>query len=137
MRTYLLSCLLLALVCTSAFGAKSDPSDKELAAKLVGTWTLSPTDPLTKKLSGDITYKSDASYEGLIFIKHSDGTTRWDFTGTWKIEDRKLILTYTKSSVPGVAPVGQVSILPIDHITDKELVTIGDDGQRKTRIRKL
>jgi hypothetical protein len=136
MRASFLSFLSLAFVCTLTLGPKLESSDSELAAKLVGTWTLSLTDPLTNKLSGEVTYKSDSSYEGVIFIKQSDETKRWDFAGNWKIEKSRLILSLTKSSVPDISPVGHVSSVLIDHITDKELVTILDDGKRQVRIRK-
>jgi hypothetical protein len=97
---------------------------------------LSPTDPTANKLSGEITYKNDSSLEGVIFIKQSDETTRWDFAGNWKIEKGRLITTLTKSSVPDIAPVGHVNSVQIEHITDKELVEVLDDGKREVRIKK-
>jgi hypothetical protein len=136
MRAYFLSYLFLAFCCVLSFGAKLESSDTELATKLIGTWTLSPTDPLTNKLSGDVTYKSDSSYEGVIFIKHSGETTRWEFAGNWKIEKSRLISTSTKTNIPDLGPVGKVDSVRIDHITEKELVLVQDDGKLLTRIRK-
>jgi hypothetical protein len=135
-RAYFFTLAALVLFCTSVFGEKSEQSDKELTSKLVGTWVLSPTDTRTKKLSGEITFKGDSTYQGVIVIKLQDNTTRWAFAGIWKIENHILTETTTESSVPDIAPVGHISIIQIDSISDKELVEIKAEGRRESLIRK-
>jgi hypothetical protein len=136
MRAKFFALAAFILICTSVFGGKLKQSDVELTSKLVGTWGLSPTDTRAKKLSGEITYKSNLTYEGVIVIKLQDSTTRWEFAGNWKIENHLLTETTTKSSVPDISSVGHISTVQIDFISDKELVEIKAEGRRESLIRK-
>lgn len=129
-----LSLFLIILIQAVAFAANQELSDEQIRTKIVGTWL--PDEELARTLTGEVTYKKDFTFAGLILMKLPDRTVPWEFAGKWKVESGKLTYEYTKSSIPDLLPVGRVSTDRIISISDKEFVSITEKGKRQVRIRK-
>ncbi len=83
MQTKLVA-LYLLLIGTLAVGAVLTPDDKELARRLVGTWTTDPSEP--GPMVSTATYKADGTGTELVRPRGEPGsaavrvTTRWSIT---------------------------------------------------------
>src|SRR3954470_16509025 len=80
------------------------PTDAEITRLLVGTWH--GADAVTG-VSGTISYAKDGTFVGEGSVPLTD-TQKVEFRaeGTWKVTDGAIHFTITKSTRPGVAPVG-------------------------------
>lgn len=79
-------------------------SDAEIARLLIGKWQGS--DPVTG-VTGTLLYLKDGTFKGEGTVTLADGDKiRFQAEGKWKVSEGALYFTITKSTRPGVAPVG-------------------------------
>jgi hypothetical protein len=122
-----------------AFPAVADdpkkPTDADINRLLVGKWNC--TDP-DVGAAGTIRYTKDGNFTG-------DGTVKIDgqekievhFEGTWSVSKGTIVLVVTKSSRPGIAPVGSQVKETVVAIDQKTLRFIRGLGKEKTRTRMM
>lgn len=128
-------CLLLTGTATAA----EKPGDDEITRRLVGKWTTCMTGGAETKVDGTIQYAKDGTFHAAGKVKLGAGEVA-DVTvdGTWKVEGGDVVIGVTKSSHPGLAPVGAKAKEKVISIDDKVLKVkrgLGEERERK-RIEK-
>jgi hypothetical protein len=128
--------VLFLLLTGTATAADGKPGDDEIARKLVGTWTTCMTGGSATEADGTVRYAKDGTFHAAGKVKLGGGEVA-DVTvdGTWEVKGGAVKETVTKSSHPGLAPVGasiQEKVLAID---DKELTVKRGLGEERVRKR--
>ena len=130
----------LLVIIGSALAARADdgkgnekkPSDAEITRLLVGKWE--GADPATG-VTGTIRYAKDGTFTGDGTVS-LPGNEKIEFhaEGTWKVSDGAILFTITKSTRPGVAPVGievKEVVQAIDEKTVRYTRGLGKIKERK------
>jgi len=127
-------------VCTSVLSAAADdgmepkkPTDAEIVKMLVGKWE--GTDPITGT-SGTIHYAKDGTFTGKGTTPLDDKMkVEFEVEGTWKVSGGAILFTITKSTRPGIAPVG-AEVKEVVHAIDEKAIRYTRGlGKEKTRTR--
>src|ERR1041384_5818392 len=92
------------LTITVASAATMTLDDKELAKRLVGTWSTDPSEPSPN--TGTVTYKADGAGTQIIRPRGKPETEIVRVTTRWSITNAVLHMTSTASSDPLRIPVG-------------------------------
>jgi hypothetical protein len=123
MCTRLLACLVAGAIAQSGRADDKDPpkppADAEIKRLLVGKWE--GYDPLTGT-KGTIHYAKEGTFVGDGTVTLADGEkVTFQVEGTWKVMKGTLQFTITKSTRPGIAPVG-VEVKEVIHSIDEKTV---------------
>ena len=114
--------------------------DKEIAKRLIGTWSTDPSDlgPIT----ATVTYKANGTGTQVIRPRGEPETASVRVTTRWSITNAVLHMTSTASSDPQRIPVGinlkdRIISISADKFECEPLDGYGEtNGKRETRIRK-
>jgi len=115
-------------------------NDKELAKRLVGTWSTDPSDP--GPITGTATYKADGTGTQVVRPRGEPETASVRVTTRWSITNAVIYMTSTASSDPERIPVGinlkdRIISISADKFEFEALDGYGEtNGKRETRIRK-
>jgi hypothetical protein len=123
MCTRILACLLVGAFAQSGRAEDKEqptaPSDPEITRLLVGKWE--GHDPLTGT-KGTIHYAKDGTFVGDGTVTLADGEkVMFQVEGSWKVMKGTLHFTITKSTRPGIAPVG-VEVKEVVHGINEKTV---------------
>ena len=120
------------LVLSSSVSAMSP--DKETAARQVGLWSAE-LHADGYYLYGEFEYREDGSSVGRGYRVVNDQVQRFDFAGTWHIDDQ--VLVFSKQEPPGCNhdPSLHVYRDRIETLTDNMLVLVSETGERSVRYR--
>ena len=132
MRRVLATTLLLIGSAAAVAGVPDDPT---ITKTLVGRWTTcvaggSATDP-----DGTIRYDKAGTFAAQGDVKLGGGEkAEVRLEGTWKVADGSILHTVTKSTHPGLAPVGgelREKVLAIDEKSLRVKRGVGAERERK------
>lgn len=119
--------LTAAVLATAAAGADK-PSDEDITRLLVGAWAGSAAEG-----SGTIRYAEKGTYTGEATVR-AGKDVRVTIEGTWKVSGGSVLMEITKSSHPGLAPVGTKVTEVVKGIDDTTYRFVR--GRDKERERK-
>jgi hypothetical protein len=117
---------MLAVIVASAPTARGDdnkeskkPPDAEITRLLIGKWKGS--DPITG-VTGTIQYAKDGTFigDGKVSLPCKEEIA-FHAEGTWKVSKGAILFTITKSTRPGVAPVG-IEVKEVVYAIDEKTV---------------
>ena len=114
---------MLGVVALAAFVTAAPADDKAAPAdQLAGTWKMSkPSKPLPPGLSVMLTIEKDGS----MLMTMAAGPNKDEAKGTWKLDGKKLSVTYTSGP-----PKGTTETMTVEKLTDTTFVTVDDKGMR-------
>jgi hypothetical protein len=119
----------LVISCTFAPQAKA-LEDRELAAKLVGTWMIRPDEYWPAWVSGISIFRSNGTVVSSGSIKIAGRSLPIEVEGNWRVVKGVLVEEVTKSSVPDFLAVGHISRDAIVAVTDEECWLRGQNNQK-------
>jgi hypothetical protein len=116
--------------------AADKPADDEIARLMVGTW-VSAGDASSGAV-GTLHYRADGTLTGTGVVRVGEEAVEVRVEGTWKVSGGAVLLTLTKSSHPGLAPIGAEAkevILAIDADSVRYRRGVGKEKTR-TRVKE-
>src|SRR5438552_347773 len=127
--------VVLCVLAGPAFYVRADdnkdskkPTDADINRLLIGKWK--GNDPITG-VTGTIEYAKDGTFTGEGNVPVGDGkTVAFQAEGTWKVSEGAIHFKITKSTRPGVAPVGievKEVVLAIDETTIRYKRGLGNE----------
>jgi hypothetical protein len=128
-----LSVFTIAVLVTTAAAAGAD--DAAITKQLAGKWTTCLTGGSATEPDGTIRYDAGGTFaaEGKVSIgegRKADVKVE----GSWKVSDGSILHTVTKSTHPGLAPVGGVLKERVISIDAKQMTVkrgVGKERERK------
>lgn len=122
----------LALFGTAAVATADDAA---ITKQLLGRWTTCVTGGAETEPDGTIRYADGGAFaaEGKVKLG-GDETADVKLEGTWKVQDGTIVHRVTKSSHPGLAPVGgelREKVVSIDAKTMTVKRGVGKERERK------
>jgi hypothetical protein len=135
MKKFLSFFILILIHCTVFAAGKTNLSDDEISAMLVGKWRVMLSDENTKLDAVD-NYLPDGRMIQEGKLTTSGQRMNIKMESTWKIKDGKLISTLVSISPKGLIPVGLTTtdtVISIDKV--KFVFKDGQTGKRETYYR--
>ena len=121
--------------CAAPVMAAEKPGDAEITRLLVGEWTTNISGGAERKVDGTITYAGGGTFVAAGKVEITDGEPAdVRVEGTWKVSGGAVVHAVTKSSHPGLAPVGVELKETVVSIDDKVLRIkrgVGKERERK------
>ncbi|MBN9521847.1 hypothetical protein J0H58_25580 [bacterium] len=122
----------VALLGTAAVAVADDAA---ITKQLLGRWTTCVTGGSSTEPDGTIRYDKGGVFtaEGQVKLGGSE-TADVRLEGTWRVEDGTIVHKVTKSSHPGLAPVGgelREKVVSIDEKTLTVKRGVGKERERK------
>jgi len=122
------------MIVTAAERAK--PSDGEITSRLVGTWATCIAGGTSTDPDGSIQYHEDGTFTAEGKIQLGDNATATvKVEGTWKVTSGVIVHGVTKTSHPGIAPLGAEMKEAILAIDDKAMTFKRGVGHKRERKR--
>lgn len=123
------------LVCGTA-RAGERPDDGEIGRRLIGAWTTCLTSGDEVKADGTIRYAADGTFVAEGKVDLGDGVpVAVRVEGNWVVKGGAVKATVTKSSHPGLAPVGAAATETVVSIDDRVLRVKRGTGKERERTR--
>jgi hypothetical protein len=122
----------LVVLCGTGATAVKTPTAQEVesAKALIGTWQLVVEPGEAIIVSAESKFAGDGAFASKgMFQLSSSAPIQVTFSGKWRIEGDTLIMEVTKSSPPGVLPVGVVTRDRILKLDGRSLETRTADGK--------
>jgi len=123
--------------CSSQKHASSLLTNAEIEKMIVGKWFVSKSDSLIKNGNTISIYTNDYNVKA---INYSDEQCNEPYAiskGTWKVDNYKLIITVTESTMPSIHRTGLViidNIISIDE-NNKTLKAVENEYRRQLRTK--
>ncbi len=125
----------ITVVLVACAAAAARPDDGAISKQLVGQWTTCLAGGSSTEPDGTIRYDDGGAFaaEGKVAL---GGGTKADVKveGTWRVAAGAIFHTVTKSTHPGLAPVGGVMKEQVVSIDDKQMTVkrgVGKERERK------
>lgn len=120
----------------SALGVASErPTDKDISDQLIGKWTTCVKGGSESETDGTITFDKGGTFVAEGAVKLGGGEkAQVRVEGKWKVATGAVVMTVTKTTHPGIAPVGgqlKETILSIDEKMMKFKRGVGRERERK------
>ena len=110
--------------------------DAAITKQLIGKWTTCLTGGSATAPDGHVRYVPGGSFAAEGKVSLGEGvTTDVKVDGTWKVTEGAIVHTVTKSSHPGLAPVGAVMKERVVSIDDKQMTIKRGTGKERERKR--
>ncbi|HEX4611371.1 MAG TPA: hypothetical protein VH092_24470 [Urbifossiella sp.] len=125
--------IMVAVVGSATVAA--EPGDGAISERLVGRWTTCVAGGSSTEADGTIRYGTGGTFvaEGQVSLGGGPKASV-RIEGTWKVEDGAILHAVTKSSHPGLAPVGsemRERVVSIDDQTLRVKRGVGRERERK------
>ena len=132
--TMLLLLFLLTPETQAAISESPYNSDASFSAVIIGCWAGKHSNELLS-VSGVTCYYLDGKAEMIAESKMGENKISISTKGTWKIANRKLIITVTDNNQPHLLPIGTIITAYIMSISTDKMILISDDGIELIRDR--
>lgn len=129
-----LACLVVCVMPVAADDVKDmkKPADADITRLLVGKWDC--TDP-TAGAAGTISYAKEGTFAGDGTVESRGEKIEVHIEGTWKVSGGAILATVSKSTRPGVVPIGIEVKEDVHAIDEKSMRFTRGLGKEKSRTR--
>lgn len=131
-----MSLLLFLLIPETQAAISESPynSDASFSATIIGCWAANYSEEKLS-MSGVTCYYQDGNAEMIAELKTGENKISISTKGTWKIANRRLVMTVTENNQPHILPIGTITTDFIMSISTDKMILISDDGVELIRDR--